>query len=56
MQNFVNAIPPLNFLVCALLLSISIWFIQSKVFDMQTEKEPVQRPARNRVSNYLYSQ
>ena len=29
MQNFVNAIPPLNFLVCALLLSVSIWLIQS---------------------------
>lgn len=31
MQNFVNAIPPLNFLVCALLISVFIWLIQSWV-------------------------
>lgn len=31
MQNFMDTIPPLEFLVCALLLSISIWFIQSWV-------------------------
>lgn len=46
MQNFMDTIPPLEFLVWALLISVSIWLIQSwiRCFAHSNFHPPISNP------------